>query len=89
MDHVILNINSNMFMVAAFLDIERAFDIAWHPDLLNKLHKLKFWMNFIKLISSFLSELKFLLKTECPYLEKYKQGCLKVPSCPQHCTVYV
>jgi hypothetical protein len=28
-------------MAAAFLDIERAFDMAWHLDLLNKLHKLK------------------------------------------------
>jgi hypothetical protein len=65
-DHVTLNFKNNMSMMAVFLDIEIAFDTCttWHPALLYKLHKLKFSMNLIKLISSFLSERKFTLSDE-------------------------
>jgi hypothetical protein len=34
---VTLNINNNMSMVAAFLDIKKAFDTTWHNGLLYKL----------------------------------------------------
>jgi len=37
---------NDMSTTAVFLDIEKAFDIAWHPDM-------------FKLISSFLSNTKF------------------------------
>jgi hypothetical protein len=37
MDHVTLNFNNNMSMAAVFLDIEKAFDTAWHLGLLYKL----------------------------------------------------
>jgi hypothetical protein len=35
-DHVTLNFNNNISTAAVFLDIEKAFDTAWHlglPDL--------------------------------------------------------
>jgi hypothetical protein len=44
-----------MSMAAVFLDIEKAFDTTWHPDLLYKLSKMHFSTSLIKLISSFLS----------------------------------
>jgi hypothetical protein len=39
-DHVTLNFNNNMSTAAVFLDIEKAFDTAWHPGLLYELSKL-------------------------------------------------
>jgi hypothetical protein len=44
--------------------IVNAFDTAWHPGLLCKLHKLNFSINLIKLIISFLSERKFTVSVE-------------------------
>jgi hypothetical protein len=35
-DHVTLNFNNKMSTAAVFLDIEKAFDILWHPGLLYK-----------------------------------------------------
>jgi hypothetical protein len=42
MDHVSLNFNNNMSTAAVFLDIEKAFDTTWHPDLLYKLSESQF-----------------------------------------------
>jgi hypothetical protein len=47
-DHVTLNFNNNMSTAAVFLDIEKAFDITWHPGLLYKLSKLDFSTKLIK-----------------------------------------
>jgi hypothetical protein len=68
------------------LDIEKAFHTTQHLGLLWKLSKLQFSISPIKLISAFLSQRKFRVSVECEGI--YKQGCHKVPSCPQHCTVY-
>jgi hypothetical protein len=38
-DHVTSNFNNNMSTVAAFLDIEIAFDTTWHLGFLYKLSK--------------------------------------------------
>jgi hypothetical protein len=51
------NTHNKMSTAAVFLAIEKAFDATWHPGLLHKLHKLK-------LISSFLSQLKFRVSVE-------------------------
>jgi hypothetical protein len=59
MDHVTLNFNNNMPAVAAFLNIEKAFDTTLHLGLLYKLSKLHFLISLIKFISSFLSQRKF------------------------------
>jgi hypothetical protein len=53
-----------MSTAAVFLDIEKAFDITWHPGLLYKLSKLEFPTSLIKLISSFLSQRKFRVSVE-------------------------
>jgi hypothetical protein len=63
-DHLTLNFKNNMSTVAVFLDIEKAFDITWHPGLLYKLSKLQFSTNLIKLISSFLSQRNFRVSVE-------------------------
>jgi hypothetical protein len=60
-DHVTRNFNNKMSTAAVFLDIEKAFDITWHPGFLYKLPKLKFSTRIIKLISSFLLQRKFSL----------------------------
>jgi hypothetical protein len=52
-----------MSMAAVFLDIEKAFDTTWHPGLLNRLSKLNFSVNLIKLISS-LTNRKFRVTVE-------------------------
>jgi retron-type reverse transcriptase len=57
-DHVTFNFNNSVSTAAIFLDIEKAFDRAWHRGLLYKLSKLKISMGLIKLISSFLSQRK-------------------------------
>jgi hypothetical protein len=51
-------------MAAVFLDIEKAFDTTWQPGLLYKLSKLEFSTVVIKLISSFLSNIKFRISVE-------------------------
>jgi hypothetical protein len=63
-----------MNMAAIFLDIERAFDTRWHLDLLYKLSKLKFSFSLMKLISSCLSQRKFIDSVEDEMLrqELYK-----------------
>jgi hypothetical protein len=53
-----------MSTVVVFLDIEKTFDITWHPGLLYKLSKLQFSTSLIKLISSFLSQRKFGVSVE-------------------------
>jgi hypothetical protein len=62
--HVTLNVNNNMSTAEVLLDIEKAFDITWHFGLLHKLSKLKFSINLIKLISSYLSQRKFRVSVE-------------------------
>jgi hypothetical protein len=58
-DRVTLNFNNKMSAAAVFLDIEKAFDTAWHHGLLYKLSQLEVSISVIKLISSFLTEQKF------------------------------
>jgi hypothetical protein len=55
---------ATMSTAAVFLDIEKAFDITWHPGLLYKLSELEFPTSFIKLISLFLSQRKFRVSVE-------------------------
>jgi hypothetical protein len=45
-NHVTLNFNNKMSTAAVFLDLEKAFDITWHPGLIYKLSKLEFSTNF-------------------------------------------
>jgi hypothetical protein len=63
MDHVILNFNNKMSTAIVFLDIEKAFDTTWHSGLLCKL-SMEFSNSLIKLIGSFLSQLKFRVSVE-------------------------
>jgi hypothetical protein len=63
-DHVTLNFNNNMSTVAVFLAIEKAFDNTRHSGLLSNLPKLEFSTSLIKLISSFLSQRKFIVSAE-------------------------
>jgi hypothetical protein len=63
-DHVTLNLNNNMSTAAVFLDVEKAFDTTWHSGLLYKLSKLECSTSLIKLISSFLSQRKFIVSVE-------------------------
>jgi hypothetical protein len=51
-EHVSLNFNNNMSTPAVFLDIEKVFDITWHPGLLYRLSELQFSINCIMLIAS-------------------------------------
>jgi hypothetical protein len=53
-----------MTAAAVFLDTEEAFDTTWHIGLLYKLCTLQFWINLIKLNSSFLSQRKFRVSVE-------------------------
>jgi len=64
MGHVTLNFSKNMSTAEVVLNIEKAFDTTWHPGLLYKLSKLHFSANFIKLISSFLTNRKFRVTVE-------------------------
>jgi hypothetical protein len=41
-DHVALNFNDNVDTGSVFLDLEKAFDTAWHLGLRNKLPEFKF-----------------------------------------------
>jgi hypothetical protein len=50
-EHVTLNFNNKISMAAVFLDIEKAFDTAWHPGLIYKLSNLEFSTSLIELIS--------------------------------------
>jgi hypothetical protein len=47
-----------MSKASVFLDIEKSFDVTWHPVLLYKLSKLEFSSSLIKLINSFSSQSK-------------------------------
>jgi hypothetical protein len=64
MDHVTLNFDNNISMATVFLDIEKAFDTTWPSGLLYKLSELEFLTSLIKLISSFLSQRKFIIPVE-------------------------
>jgi hypothetical protein len=56
---VTLNFYNNISTSAVLLDVEKAFDAAWHLLLLHNFSKLKFSISLIKLIGSFLSQRKF------------------------------
>jgi hypothetical protein len=58
-DHVTHIFDNKMYTAAMFLDIQEAYDTVWHPSFLNKLSKLEYSTNLIKLIRSFLSKQKF------------------------------
>jgi hypothetical protein len=53
-----------MSAAMVFLNIGKAFDTAWHPDLLYKLSELRLLASIISLISSFLSNRTFRAKVE-------------------------
>jgi hypothetical protein len=80
-DHVTLNFNYKMSTAAVSLDIEKAFDTAWHTGLLYKLAKMEFSINLINIISSFLSHIKFRVSLR---LDIWKPCYHRVPSCPPH-----
>jgi hypothetical protein len=90
-DLVTLNFNNNMSTPAVFLDIEKAFDTTWHPGLLYKLSKIKFSVNLIKLISSFLSQRKFRVSVEGEMSSprEMQAGVHKVTSCPPYCIIFI
>jgi hypothetical protein len=53
-----------MSTATVLLDIEKAFNTIWHPGFLYKLYTLPISTMLIKLISSFLTELKFRVSVE-------------------------
>jgi hypothetical protein len=53
-----------MLMTAVFLNIEKAFDMTWHPGLPYKLSELQCLVGLIKLIASFLTNRKFKVSVE-------------------------
>jgi hypothetical protein len=59
-----LNFNNNISTAAVFLDIEKVLDTTWHSGLVYAVSKLEFSTNWIKLISSFLSQRKFSVSVE-------------------------
>jgi hypothetical protein len=84
-DHVTLNCNSNTFIAAVFLDIERVFDNTWHSGLLYKLSKFKFSTSFEETsLTPFFHKANavFRWKTKCLRHGKYKHACLKVVLSP-------
>jgi hypothetical protein len=62
-DHVTINFNNNMSMVAVFLDIEKVLDTIWHPDL-YQFSKLHFLASIVSFICSFLFSRKFRVTVE-------------------------
>jgi hypothetical protein len=64
MDHGTLNFNNNMSMAQVLLDTENAFYTTRHLGLLQKLGKLKFLINLIKLITSLFSRRKLRVSVE-------------------------
>jgi hypothetical protein len=78
-------------MAALFLDIEKAFDTTWHSGLLYKLSELEFLTSLIKLIASFLTNIKFKDLVECEFSipRKIVAWVLKVLSLLQYRTIYV
>jgi hypothetical protein len=63
-DHLTLNFNNKMSMVAVFLDAEKAFDTTWHLGLLCKLSVLNFLISLMKLINSYLFQRKLRVSEE-------------------------
>jgi hypothetical protein len=63
-NQVILNFNNNLSTAAVLLDIEKTFAETWHFGLLYKLSTLKFSINLIKPIGSFVSHRKFRVSVE-------------------------
>jgi hypothetical protein len=65
-DHVTLNFNNTMSTAAVFLDIEKAFDTAWHSDLPYKLSELDFSTRtcLFELIASYLTSKKIKVSIE-------------------------
>lgn len=53
--------------IAAFLDIEKAYDTVWHNGLIAKLILLQIPDNLISIISSFLSKRKFRVRVRKAY----------------------
>jgi hypothetical protein len=51
--HVTLNFNNNMPTAAVLVNIEKAFDTAWHSGLIHKLSEFEFSTSLMKLIASF------------------------------------
>jgi hypothetical protein len=82
MDHVTVNLHNKMSTATLSLDIEKAFDIIWHPGLLHKLSKLQFSTSLIKVISLFVKNKNWKFRFKKKYLreDKYLQGCHRVQS---------
>jgi hypothetical protein len=82
-DHI-LNFNNNMSTAAIFSGIEKAFDTTRKSGVLYKLSELGFSASLIKLIASFLTNIKFEVSLEGEF-STHRETAAGVP---QYCTVY-
>jgi hypothetical protein len=82
-DYVTLNFNHKIFMAAVLLDIEKAFDTTWHPDLIYKLSTLELSTTLIKLINSFFSQGKFRVSVDKENKSRSVAGFRLIPHTPQ------
>jgi hypothetical protein len=91
-EHVTLNFNNNMSTAVLFLNIEEAFDTAWHFTLLYTriLSVLKLSISLLKLISSFpfLRKFKVLVEGEMSTTRPIQPGCHMVSSCSPYSTAF-
>lgn len=66
-------------MAAVFLDVEKAFNIVWHEDLLFMMAKMYISLNIMWLIESFLSDRTFTVKVE----DQFSSNCSVNANIPQ------
>lgn len=84
-----INRGLNMGQVTTIvaLDLRAAFDTVWHAGLVHKMIKLKYPIGIIKLIGSFLSHRKFVVRLDNSFssiknmLAGVPQGSVLVPIC--------
>lgn len=55
-DTILKSFRNKAYTLAVFLDIEKAFDMLWHPALLHRLHQIGVVGNLMEFIRSFLSD---------------------------------
>ena len=58
-DHITSNFNNQLVTIATFLDVEKAFDKAWHNGILYKMIAHNMNLDLIKFIQSFLADRSF------------------------------
>lgn len=84
-EDITLGFNNNKTTVAAFLDVEKAFDRVWHDGLIFKLNRMKFPDCYVKLLASYLGgrqfavEVKGTLSAKRPIRAGVPQGSLLGP----------